>query len=556
MANSKITYAIYARVSGKQQAASDKISIPEQLEQCHRWAAEQGLTRAERSEYVDPGISGEEYEGRPAFVQWIKDGQAGRYDVALVRFGDRISRTVKISSAVFHDLSRAGVQIRDLSKNTSSVIDPVEFKRIGHRANSGALIESTFTGLMAEIDQNQRIERLMTAKRRYIKDEGRYVGGRLPYGYMMKYDPAAPGKTHHIPVPDPKTYPVIQEIPRLVLERHMSDVEIADYFTRLGYQAALGGPLLGHHAHYMRSNPFYAGKLVYGRQTSTSGKRKFLDHPNLEDLIITDHPYEHPWSWETFLAMQELKNTRKKFGGRPAGSPCPLTGILKCGYCQHAMLCNRTINNENLRCNLHQNANEACQPNNWTTPYVWEAVKAELDAAFEQIQTNPENFLQSIGAITNQEERLVSLESQLTRLRRELSEDLPRRRKKVNRAWQDDDLSNELYNEQIEDLKKEQADIESQIPRLEFEIEDLKNQKAQASQLSTAFEAWQDLREQVEQAGKWFYEWPSELSRKVKFEVLQPLFRAIYIKEGPSEKRWGKRKMDMELVFEYRHYQD
>jgi DNA invertase Pin-like site-specific DNA recombinase len=119
-----VKYTVYARVSSQAQATTDKVSIPEQLKDCHQWAAKHSLVKAVTSEYTDGGITGETLEGRPAFVQMLQDGLAGKFDVLVVRYGDRISRKVKISSAVYEDLTQAGIQIRDLSKDSSSPEPP------------------------------------------------------------------------------------------------------------------------------------------------------------------------------------------------------------------------------------------------------------------------------------------------------------------------------------------------------------------------------------------------------------------------------------------------
>src|SRR5690349_21015056 len=124
-----IRYVVYARVSSKPQAALDKVSIPDQLAQCHIWAGVQGLVKAEpQCEYVDAGITGRTRDGRPAFVKMLTDAQAGAFDVVLVKFTDRVGRDFRIIVDALSDLESSGVQYRDLNTNNSPVIDPALFK--------------------------------------------------------------------------------------------------------------------------------------------------------------------------------------------------------------------------------------------------------------------------------------------------------------------------------------------------------------------------------------------------------------------------------------------
>jgi DNA invertase Pin-like site-specific DNA recombinase len=230
-----IRYVIYARVSTKKQAGPDKTSIEEQLAYCHQWAAGQGLARAEtQCEYVDAGITGRIREGRPAFVQMLSDAQAGKFDVVLVKFGDRIGRKFRIIINALDDLEEAGVQYRDLNKNTSPVIDPIIFKSKVRRVDIGEKIINVISALMSEEEQDRRIERSVAGRRRAI-EAGRYPFGRPPFGYDFEIKQLdSIGRIEKVLIPNPKYYRLLEELPDLLLEQHLGNLKVAGLWNKRG----------------------------------------------------------------------------------------------------------------------------------------------------------------------------------------------------------------------------------------------------------------------------------------------------------------------------------
>jgi DNA invertase Pin-like site-specific DNA recombinase len=539
-----IRYCIYARVSSKQQAASDKVSIEDQLKDCHAWAASLGLSKAAQTEYVDRGKKSETLEGRPVFVQMLRDGIDGKFDLLIVRYGDRISRKVNISSAVYEDLTKAGVQIRDLSKDTSAPETPESFKTRGTRGNMGGLIQNTLTALMAEIDQSQRVERGITAKRNYTR-QGRFMYQKPPFGYYLELRPV-PGRAsvEKIAIPDPKTYHLIESLPQLVLDEHLSDRDIAERWNLSGYRQRTGNPFTATTVYRIRCNPFYYGFVTYGRLR----KSGYEEGP---------HSFARPWTKTQFDAMRDTKTTRAKSGGRRTGAPNPFAGTLRCGYCGRSMisdggyLTNRGYRMQQVMCSSYRDTRTECRPNRWGLQPVWRSVIEELDEVLGEIahsDTVPEKYLHS----TDSTEKLTGLQKQLEAERTELAAIEPRR-KRVNLAFQKEITDLEQYQQQIKELEEDRQALTTRISALQTELSAATDTATRSELLRTLAESWPATKLDLATKGT-INAWDKATVQQVKFSLIQALFTRIEIKEpeGGSPRNASNQKQAIELVFVYR----
>jgi len=537
-----VRWASYARVSTKAQAASDKVSIDEQLADCRAWATRHGLTAT--TEYQDRGKTGETLEGRPAFVQMINDALLGKFDVLVIRYGDRLSRKVRISSAVYDDLTRAGVQIRDLSKDTSAPEPPETFKARGKRGNTAGLIQNTLTALMAEIDQSQRTERATTAKRNYTQ-QGRFMYQKPPFGYTLELRPV-PGhaRVEKLCVPDPLTYPLLESLPRLVLVEHLSDRAIAVRWNLAGYVQKTGNPFNLMTIRRIRTNPFYIGFVTHGRQR------------NLPDCVEGPHKFPRPWSSEEFERMNAVKASRYLSGGRSAGSLNPFVGTLKCGYCKKAMVSGGGYRNtkgilkQHVVCRAHNTNPATCQLNRWQLETIWDATVAELDSLCSEVESTgvlPERLIHS----DSNAENLASLKLQLEAERKEIAAIEPRR-KRINLAFQKEITSLEDYELQIKELEQDRQATTARLAALETAIAAASSQTARIELLRTIAAAWPTMKIELAAQGE-INAWNKELIQRVKYDLIHPLFNRIEIKEPDegSARNGRGQKEEIEIAFFY-----
>lgn len=163
--------AAYARVSTKRQA-DENTSIDVQLEVARKYAAERGW--AIYKEYVDPGASGRSDKGRPAFMAMIEAGLTPDppFTAILVYDHSRFARNTGLSETTRAALRVNGVEV-------ISITQPIE---------DDGLLGSLAITVQAAVDQQHsaitavKVRSGLAASAR----EGFYVGGVVPFGYLLK----------------------------------------------------------------------------------------------------------------------------------------------------------------------------------------------------------------------------------------------------------------------------------------------------------------------------------------------------------------------------------
>lgn len=554
-----IIYSVYARVSSEAQASADKVSIPEQLRICHEYATKQGWVRAAHSEYTD-SISGEEYEGRPAFIQMLQDAKAKAFDVLLIQIGDRISRRVWITSKVFHDLTQAGVQICDVSK-TTPVMPPAEFRK-HTKADSGRLIENTFTALMAEIDQTQRVGRSVAGKLGAV-ERGKYIWAKPPFGYKFEIrQTSTTGKVERIPVPDPATYHLLEELPVLILDKGLGDRAIAKLWNNQGYRTTLGNTWSNATIMTLRTNIFYAGIQRYGNKRlikNSTGKKSLIKNQDETNIILAPHSFEHPWSLEIFERMQQAKAENYKAPGKVSSLHSPLVGLLRCGYCGASMRYRqgqtrmKPVNGkpylveepDAFKCQRQSLTGMGCEANRWQVAVVWQEIIYFLDAL--AATQGHETYNPSNGVAT----QLTSLSRQIEAVKMELGEGLERRRRRTNEAYQGEVIELDEYRKQRAELDERRNQLQSQLAALQTELDRAENEAGRAIRVSSALENWQELRLEIAEYGDQHRDWPTELVHDLRSKVLKPLFRSIKLGEDKANPKWGKWKRKENLIVKF-----
>jgi hypothetical protein len=201
--------------------------------------------------------------------------------------------------------------------------------------------------------------RVRTAMAAQTREQGRYLGGRPPYGYRLADAGPHPNKAHaawgrraHRLEPDPATAPVVQWIFAQRLAGHS-----AARITRALNDAGIPCPSAadpGRNRHRsgtawtlrtvaaILANPRYTGRQVQNRQRTdfdlvdpgnTGLGHKQVQRWNLpEGWVISRHP-AHPAlvSEADFIAAQDATAPRGPTG--PATRRYLLAGLLACGRC-------------------------------------------------------------------------------------------------------------------------------------------------------------------------------------------------------------------------------
>jgi hypothetical protein len=204
--------------------------------------------------------------------------------------------------------------------------------------------------------------RVRTAMAAQTREQGRYLGGRPPYGYRLADAGPHPNKAHaawgrraRSLEPDPDTAPVVRWIFAQRLAGH-SVARIARALNEAGVPCpSAADPARNPHrtaagwtlgtVTTILSNPRYTGRQVWNRQRTdteladpgnvTLG-HKSVQRWNLPDGWVISNRPAHPAlvSEDDFIAAQDVNASR---GPVPQGAPVLrrylLAGLLACGLC-------------------------------------------------------------------------------------------------------------------------------------------------------------------------------------------------------------------------------
>lgn len=308
---------IYTRVSTTMQV--EGFSLDAQKERLLKYADYQEMTVVK--EYSDAGKSGKNIEGRPEFLQMLRDIEAGtdKVDFVLVF---KLSRFGRNAADVLSSLQI----MQDYGVNLICVEDGIDSSK-----DSGKLMISVLSAV-AEIERENILVQTMEGRRQKAR-EGRWNGGFAPYGYKLE--------NGELKIAEDEA-----EAIRLIFDKYvnttMGVASIAQYLNRQGYikKKRQNNSLDMFSVNFVRKvldNPVYSGKLAYGRRRNEkiAGTRNKYHVVEQESYPIYDGIHEAIISEEVWeLACKKRSET----GGRCEKIYHPdrehlLSGILKCPVC-------------------------------------------------------------------------------------------------------------------------------------------------------------------------------------------------------------------------------
>src|SRR3982750_1750218 len=166
MADSDLRVAIYARVSGEQQAKED--TIASQLEAVAQRIASDALECDPELRFVDDGYSGS-ILARPGLERLRDQAAAGAVDRLYMLDPDRLSRKYAYQVLILEELNRCGVEVVFLR-------NPV-----GRGPEQDLLLQ--VQGMIAEYERAKIMERCRRGKQHAARRGSVNVLSGAPYGY-------------------------------------------------------------------------------------------------------------------------------------------------------------------------------------------------------------------------------------------------------------------------------------------------------------------------------------------------------------------------------------
>ena len=168
MNNATMKAVGYIRVSTVGQA-DEGVSLDAQRAKLVAWAELNGYQMTEIFE--DAGLSGARASNRPGLQLAIETACAKK--AALVVYSlSRLARSTKDALSISEKLDTAGADLVSLSEriDTTSAAGKMVFRMLA---------------VLAEFERDQISERTSAAMQ-HMRNEGRYTGGRAPYGYRVE----------------------------------------------------------------------------------------------------------------------------------------------------------------------------------------------------------------------------------------------------------------------------------------------------------------------------------------------------------------------------------
>lgn len=324
----------YARVSSDEQR--ERSTINSQTDYARRRAELEGWTLRM---FLDEGVSGTvPLEQRPAGADLLRAMAAHEIGMVTTYKLDRLGRTQLVILNAIERFKALGVPYRSLT-------EPFDTGSAFGEASIGML------AVFAQLDRATFLERSHVGSRRVAKQDGRWLGGIVPFGYRKKADMTLGIDEAPMPGSEMSEADVVREIFRLCGTEGRSTQRIAEDLNRRGIPTVYARddrqPLMGD-VHGTRGregkrrratagqwspgavgrilhNTTYAGRHSYGRRT----KRK-----DAELITRLMPPIVSPALFEK--AQRQLKaNTQWK--SRAGTHLYRLRGILSCA-CGHSLI--------------------------------------------------------------------------------------------------------------------------------------------------------------------------------------------------------------------------
>jgi site-specific DNA recombinase len=330
MPNNHLRVAIYARVSGEQQAKED--TIASQLEAVTQRIANDALECDPELRFVDDGVSGSLLI-RPGLERLRDQAAAGAIDRLYMLDPDRLSRKYAYQVLILEELARCGVEVIFLR-------NPV-----GRGPEADLLLQ--VRGMIAEYERAKIMERCRRGKQHAARRGSVNVLSGAPYGYRYVGKHEGDGEARYLVVAEEAR--VVRKIFEWVGRERCSIGEVCRRLQRNGVPTRTGKPAWDRSVVWLiLKNPAYKGTAAFGKTRSGQlkpqrlrpqrGRPEYPRRPvsrvdtSSQDQILIDVP--GLVSADLFGAVQaQLEENRQRRRDRPGGGRYLLQGLVVCKRC-------------------------------------------------------------------------------------------------------------------------------------------------------------------------------------------------------------------------------
>ena len=454
---------IYTRVSTSMQV--DGYSLDAQKDKLKKYAEFQGMVVA--GEYSDEGKSGKNIEGRPQFMQMLKDIETGKDKVDFVLVF-KFSRFGRNAADVLSSLQH----MQDFGVNLICVEDGIDSSK-----DSGKLMISVLSAV-AEIERENILVQTMEGRRQKAR-EGKWNGGFAPYGYKLENGELLIAEDE-------------AEVIRIIYDKFVNTTmgasAIATYLNERGYvkKKRQNNTLDMFSAHFIElvlDNPIYCGKLAYGRRKNEkiAGTRNEYHIVKQDEYPVYDGVHEAIVPEEVWQLAQRKRQATAVKSEKIYNLEHEniLSGILRCPVCGAAMYGNvnrkKKGDGTHYRDYYYYSCKHRTTINGHRCGYKKQWKQEKIDGAVEEVirklVQNPkfeQAIRQKIGARIDTDE----LETELEQLRKKLRQ-LNGAKSKLGQQMDSLDISDKYYDRKYQDMEERLYKLYEEIDSVEAQIEEV-----------------------------------------------------------------------------------
>jgi site-specific DNA recombinase len=443
-----IRAAVYVRVSTKPQAGEDKISIPDQLRECRKFAASNDWTIA--GDFVDPGISANTIE-RPGLKRLFESSNT--WDLVIAWDFDRFYRDKRSVAGFILD------RVDELRKQITSVKQPIPIydpSTYEPRQNDTPYMLRELAGFTSGLDNRRRFRTLQKG----LKERHRlgYMTKPPPYGYQVAYA-LQDGK----PIALPRK---IEPTEGIVVKRMFSEylggksfLHIARDLNHSKIMSRSGQLWSGQTIRGIVMNPFYCGllRVDFHRGKRLKPREEWSIYPGRQEPLISEKDWQ---------AAQELR-TRKVKKSRAFGSRTLLAGLLKCGHCGSAMCKEGSWGGGYYVCGKYHQT-RGCTLNSFRRIHLEEAVRDYLARVLKD-----EDIFENVRGL-QRNDTAKNARSEIARLQKQLA-DFPLRTTRLFDLYETGDINRPEFIRRRDQLTVLEGQLRQSIAEKERLVQDLRS---------------------------------------------------------------------------------
>lgn len=524
---------IYCRLSRDDNNGSlESMSIANQRQVLMDYVTEKGWNLIDC--YIDDGYTGTNFE-RPDFKRMLKDAESGKIDCIITKDLSRLGRNY-VQTGYYTEEYFVEKNIRFIAVNDG--IDTMQ-------DNNDI---AAFHNVLNEFYPKQVSKKVRQVKKKSAQ-QGKFMGSQAPYGYKKS--------------PEDKHILIIDDEAAKIVRRMFNDFAdgdsarmIAERFNNEG----INSPRFYHYEKMGRQNPLtneknvwgsstvtqllrnqvYIGNMVQGKRQTVSFKTKKMRQVPPEKWIVVENTHEPLIERDVWDRVQKRLNSNPKKTRRTKTDVIGLfSGILKCADCNTPLAYMRKQLKDRekgvYRCSRYNNnGGKACTPHyideEYIITFVLNDIRKYAILAKEERKELASRLFSSMKANNNIES--VTVKSKIREAEKRLIE-INSRLKNLYEDKCTGKIPENIFCGLMNDFTKEQAELESKLPKLRYELESI-------NETTGSIDEWLDLISQYDNLTK--------LDR----DVVLGLIESITV----SERDKSYSRHTQEITIEYRFIKD